>query len=519
MSQPVHEWYNNEHGPVRLRLPEIFTNGLRYRASDGQTTAYMAVYDLTSTSWLSKPTYTRLRDDASAYEVETMGQVDVKRYFYDLLWESSHPEFVPFETLTDQEAEGLMVLSNQLTFKGDEEAAKYLKWYKEEHGGLLRKVPGWSRTRLFKSSPKGPNGQETYLAYNEFAKQNGLGGTEHQRSISTQWTRDIATNCIKDETRRKYSLFYVFGTGPRDLQSLAQLHASRELSDEGSSIVKQPSSGQEGVISSFIKAPDGLRIPYRLEGNADPKAPVVVFSNSLLTSLHMWDPFVAILKAERPELCILRYDSRGRSDIPRLGHVQLEALAADIQTLLHGLHVSNLHALIGVSIGGATALKTAIEYPDMVSKIIVCDVNCASPSDGAKPWKERIAIAEADGGRGIRRLAAETVTRWFHPSSSKNESLVTWMTDMAADNSVDGFKYSCAALWDYDLTSQLASIRGPTLLVAGSHDANGAVSKAMHGFKNHFTEKGAKLQVVDGTSHLPMCENPQAFWEAVRDFL
>ncbi|KAJ2969241.1 hypothetical protein NQ176_g8769 [Zarea fungicola] len=80
-----HEWYNNEHGPTRLAIPSIFANGLRYRSTDGTDPEFMAVYDIKSMSSLETPTYTVLRANRSPREAATIGQVDVKRYFYDLV--------------------------------------------------------------------------------------------------------------------------------------------------------------------------------------------------------------------------------------------------------------------------------------------------------------------------------------------------------------------------------------------------------------------------------------------------
>jgi hypothetical protein len=76
-----HEWYNNEHGPTRLRLPQIFSNGLRYRAIDGAEPTYLASYDVTDMSPLETDTYTTLRANRSPREAETIGQVDVVRTF------------------------------------------------------------------------------------------------------------------------------------------------------------------------------------------------------------------------------------------------------------------------------------------------------------------------------------------------------------------------------------------------------------------------------------------------------
>ncbi|EQL03353.1 3-oxoadipate enol-lactonase I [Ophiocordyceps sinensis CO18] len=110
-------------------------------------------------------------------------------------------------------------------------------------------------------------------------------------------------------------------------------------------------------------ASDGA-IPFRLEGNPSPHAPTVAFSNSLLTSLHMWDPFLDVLRLERPDLRILRYDTRGRHSIPQPPRAAtLTTLTADLAQLLDALHIPQLHALVGVSMGGATALSFASNHP------------------------------------------------------------------------------------------------------------------------------------------------------------
>ncbi|KAJ5208574.1 3-oxoadipate enol-lactonase [Penicillium cf. viridicatum] len=371
--EQFHEWYNNEHGPTRLRLPHIFTNGLRYRANDGQEPAYMAVYDVTTMPHLQTPTYTNLRGAASPYEFETISQVEVNRYFYDLIWEKQSPHFVPIELLSNDEAEDIELIVSQLSLKHEEGEAKFRAWYKEEHTGMLSRVPGWLRTRLFKTSSVEESGDP-----------------EHTASMSTDWAKEIFTEYVAHKVRRTYSLFYVFG--------------SRQLSNGGSRICKHQSS-EPGTLHSFVTTSDGLDIPYRLEGNPDPKASVVAFSNSLLTSMDMWNPFILILKEKRPDLCILR-----------------------------------------------------------------------------------IALSEENHNMGIQMLATQTVARWFHTSSMKKEAL-------------------------------LGLIRGPALLVAGEDDANGAVPRAMNSFKDKVSDKGVELKIVPETGHLPMCEKPQVFWEALERFL
>ncbi|GAB1313707.1 3-oxoadipate enol-lactonase I [Madurella fahalii] len=518
-----HEWYNNEHGPTRLRLPHIFANGLRYRATDGQQPQFLAVYDVTSMSHLDTPTYTDLRANRSPREAATIGQVDVDRKFLDLVAAQQAPSFVPAERLPDTEAEGLVLVSVDVSLKpgieGAEEAVT--KWYKEEHLPMLSKIPGWLRSRIFRtpSAIEGSGDQVRMVTLHEYAKQNGLEGPEHKAAMNTPWRDDVFAKYISHKGRRTYELFYVFGPAPRELHALSRLLQTTAFTTADKMISTTP--GEKDVaINAYVTAADGLTIPYRLEGNSSPTAPTVAFSNSLLTSLHMWDPLVAIIKAERPDLRILRYDTRGRHDVPSPPvPANLDMLSDDLAALLAALRIPKLHALIGVSMGGATTLKFALKYPQLLTKFVACDFNVASSDANTAAWKERIAVAEGPDG-GIRKLAGLTVERWFHPHTmTEKKDVASWMTDMVATNSVQGFKYSCQALWNYNMREDMKSNTVPGLFVVGEGDGKGALVKAMDGFKGSLGQNGCELKIVPLAGHLPMSEAPKEFWEAIARFI
>lgn len=65
------EWYNTEHGPLRMQL-DFMENGYRYRAADGDPSLYMAMYDVFRLSGLDEPQYTRLRSQRSVREQELL---------------------------------------------------------------------------------------------------------------------------------------------------------------------------------------------------------------------------------------------------------------------------------------------------------------------------------------------------------------------------------------------------------------------------------------------------------------
>ena len=515
-----HEWYNNEHGPTRLRIPEIFKIGLRYHAIDGESPEFMAVYDVTSMPHLQTDRYLSLRANRSQREASTIGEVEVTRYFFDLLDTRQADHFVAPENLSGEEAHGRVTVAVDITPTDATEAGEeYTKWFVEEHAMMLSKVPGWLRSRLFKTSRVEENQSKVvFFALHDYTKENGLGGAEHKASMNTPWRTRIFDKYVAAKGRRTFSLFYVFGPAPRDLSSLTRLPQSAAFSTSDNKTSTAP--GSDAVISSYISSPDLLSIPYRLEGNSSSDAPTVAFCNSLLTSLHMWDPFIAILKKERPDLRILRYDFRGRHGIPQPPKAAtLDDMAQDLVTVLDALRIPKLHALIGVSMGGATTLNFAIKHPKRLERFIACDFNVTSSAANTQAWKDRITVAQENDGQGIKTLATQTVSRWFHPSTMEKEDVVRWMTEIVGTNNVEGFANSCTALWNYDLKPGMGSCKVPGLLVVGEGDGKGALVKAMNGFKNLVGTSGADLKIVPNAGHLPMCEEPQKYWEAVSHFL
>ena len=139
-------------------------------------------------------------------------------------------------------------------------------------------------------------------------------------------------------------------------------------------------------------AANGITFNCAVEG-AD-GAPWLVFSNSLATNLHMWDPQADDLKRS---FRILRYDQRGHgaTDAPA-GRYSFATLVADALALFDALGIARPH-FFGLSMGGATALGLAELHPDRVDRVVVCDSPAMSTPAGARQWEERIAVAQTSG--------------------------------------------------------------------------------------------------------------------------
>ena len=494
-----HEWYDNEHGPTRLRIPSIFTNGFRYRSTDtSDQPPFMAVYDVTDLDLLATHTYTSLRENRSPREASTIADVDVIRAFYTLIHTHSSPSFTSLEALDH-------VVTVAVTVHVTD-ADAYRAWFEEEHAPMLAKVPGWLRSRLFVPQ----EGGDAFFALHDYSPDNGLDGPEHKASMDTPRRNALFKDAVVSKDRATWELFYTFGPAPRDLKSLSEADASTFTSVDGLTTTDP----EHGVISSYVTVPtDGHRLPYRLEGNPNDDAPAIVFCNSLLTSFHMWDELISLIKQHRPEFRLLRYDTRGR-------HADTEAatlnrVTDDLASVLDALRIHKAH-VVGVSMGGATTLNFGIRHPERVLSFIACDFNAVSSAKNTQAWKDRIEVARGDG---IQKLAEETVLRWFHPHSLEKASLALAMTQMVAANDVDGFANSCTALWDYDMTEVMTICHVPGTFVVGEGDGKGALVKAMQGFKDNLGKQGAELRVVKETGHLPMYEDAPAFWDAIKDRL
>ncbi|KAF2469480.1 alpha/beta-hydrolase [Lindgomyces ingoldianus] len=530
-----HDWYNNEHGPGRLRL-SFCQNGFRYRANDilahspaSETRPeWMAIYDIEDMDWLTKDVYTKLRlpPVQSQRERDTMKQIKVDRRFYDFVEEVRGEGFKRMEDMENCAEGNVMVAVFLSLHPGDDKEKELARWYKEEHIPLLMKVPGWRRTRRFVTSNLEPEREKEFLALHEYAPVNGLGGPEFVAATSTKWNDEIYRSVVGEKRRRTYDLYYTFGPAPRDLSSLSTPETVAAESPDGLTKTIPASAVLTGypAIESFVTTPDRVNIPYRLEGSSDPNAPVIVLVNSILVNIGIWDSFVPhLLKTTNYKYRILRYNTRGRTSVPTENKrpITVDVLASDIITLLNALRVPTATA-VGVSLGGATALNAALKYPTRITAFVACDTNSVAPPGNPKAWGERIEVCETEGAKASsgepivgNQLAELTVRRWFTKESYASSAIlpeIERVKNMVKENSLQGFKESVQALYQYDFRELMRGYQGKGAFVVGAGD--GVLPKTMKEMAETLGT-GVELKVVDGAGHLPMVERPEVVAEFV----
>lgn len=198
-----------------------------------------------------------------------------------------------------------------------------------------------------------------------------------------------------------------------------------------------------------------------VEGPAD--APVVLLTGSLGSTLDMWDPQVAALK-ER--FRVVRYDTRGHggSPVPN-GPYSIDDLVDDAVALLDRLGVRRTH-VIGLSLGGMTALRLAAREPARVHRLVVlCTSAHLSP---AQPWLDRAATVRREGASAV---AEAVVDRWFTPGYQRTApDTVAVMRAMVTATPAEGYAGCCEAIAAMDLRDDLPRLTAPLLAVAGADD-------------------------------------------------
>lgn len=262
-----------------------------------------------------------------------------------------------------------------------------------------------------------------------------------------------------------------------------------------------------GGRNSFVTV-GHLAVRCRIDGPA--AAPWLVFSNSLMTDLTLWDDQVAALG---DRFRILRYDQRGHgeTDVPALPG-NFDGLAQDLALLFDAFAIDRA-IVIGVSMGAVTALRFAVLYPDRVRGLVFSDGNAATAPGGAAAWDERIAIAAVGG---MPALVEPTVGRWFTPASlAADGAALNKVRAMIRRTPFDGFARAAAALQAFDFRADLARIACPALLIAGA--ADGVLPVTMQKMADAIPD--ARFAVIEAAGHLPNIEQPAAFNRTLAAFL
>jgi 3-oxoadipate enol-lactonase len=245
----------------------------------------------------------------------------------------------------------------------------------------------------------------------------------------------------------------------------------------------------------YVDSPAG-RLAYRRRGTGDP----LVLLHPLALSGLAWEPVLDRLSARYD---VIAPDARGHGDSEwDGGPFTIEDLADDVVALLDGLGLESAH-LVGMSMGGSTAVNAAGRHPARVRTLVMADSTAWYGEKAPVTWAER-----ADGV--LAKTRAEQVPfqvdRWFTERFRQAEpERVQQVVSIFLATDSPAHAQACHALGQMDSRKLLAGVTARTLAFAGDEDY--ATPPAMSEYVAEHVPGGVAL-ILPGLRHLSLVECP-----------
>jgi len=251
---------------------------------------------------------------------------------------------------------------------------------------------------------------------------------------------------------------------------------------------------------------DGCLLNVSVDGRDG--GPTIMLSNSLGSTMQMWEPQMAALtKLFR----VVRYDRRGhgKSGVPD-GPYSMERFGKDVLAILDDLNIEKVH-WCGLSMGGMVGQWLGANAPERIDRLILANTTSHYP-DSAPMLNRARAVTES----GIAPIADAVIAAWLTADFREREPEITARAKaMLVASPVKGYIACCEVLAKLDQRSLLPRITAPTLVIAGRHDISTPVEASVF-IRGHIP--GASMTLLDA-AHISNIEQSHNFTEAVVGFL
>lgn len=248
------------------------------------------------------------------------------------------------------------------------------------------------------------------------------------------------------------------------------------------------------------------------------QAPRAVFLHGGGQNAHTWDTVIVGLGV--PALAI-DLPGHGRSAWredgdygPKLGAVAIEPVIRDL--------APDAELIVGMSLGGLTALRLAVAAPELVRKLVLVDVTPSAPErhtemtdaqkgtvalvGGDRTFPSFDAMLEVTTAAAPHRDRKSLRRGVFHNAKQLEDGTWTWRYDSIRKG--EGFEN----LWDDvpRLTTPTTLIRGANSFFVNDDDAK-AFAENAPGFQ--------RVHIVENSGHSVQSDQPRALVELLRGVL
>lgn len=247
--------------------------------------------------------------------------------------------------------------------------------------------------------------------------------------------------------------------------------------------------------TQFVAAPRH-RIAYRRSGTGHP----LVLLHPLALSSAVWGEFADRLSAN---FDVIAADARGHGDSGwDSAPFGIDDLGDDVAALLDGLRLESAH-VVGMSMGGSTAISFAGRYPGRVDGMVLADTTAWYGPDAVTTWEKR-----ASGVLATPRESqvAFQVDRWFTEGfRQRDPGEVDRVVGVFLQTDSPAHAQACRALGNMDSRPLLPAVTGRTLVLTGEEDY--ATPPAMGKAIADGVPAGS-ARVLPSLRHLSLVEDP-----------
>jgi pimeloyl-ACP methyl ester carboxylesterase len=204
---------------------------------------------------------------------------------------------------------------------------------------------------------------------------------------------------------------------------------------------------------------DNQVVHYEVFGRGRP----VLFLHGWLGSWRYWFPTIEVVSEH---FRTYSFDFWGFGDSQRKQtRESIQAYSDQVIRFLDALGIDQV-MVVGHSMGGMVALKTALSYPDRIMRV----ATVGAPIDGdSLSWllklTDRPLFADAFARMPwVRRK----LFRFFLGETS--DPTISEIIDDSLKSSANTLRYAVSSMWRTDLRPELPRLRVPALIVHGGHD-------------------------------------------------
>jgi pimeloyl-ACP methyl ester carboxylesterase len=278
-----------------------------------------------------------------------------------------------------------------------------------------------------------------------------------------------------------------------------------------------------GADSQFFDW-NGIQVHYQIQGQGQP---AFILLHGFAASTFSWREVLSplaqdatVIAYDRPGFGLTERPLHWKGQNPYSAEAQVELLLA-----LMDSYSMDKAVLVGNSAGGSIAILAAIRHPERVQALVLVDPAIyMGGSDGGIPgWLQ--PFLKTPQLHRIGPLLVRSIQNWAYnfgrsawhdPARFTDEIWQGYRLPLRAENWDRGLWEFTIAGSPLHLEKMLDQITVPTLVITGDDDR---IVPTQNSVRASQEIPGAQLVVIPACGHVPQEEQPEAFLQAVRQFI